>query len=86
MHRIAAEAAHAAGITKRVGPHTLRHSFATHLLEDGVDIRIIQVLLGHAQLTTTSLYTRVATRTVKSVVSPLDRLAMFPNAQGAPDG
>ncbi len=86
VHRIAAEAAHAAGITKQVGPHTLRHSFATHLLEDGVDIRIIQVLLGHAQLTTTALYTRVATRTVKSVISPLDRLAMFPGKQGAPDG
>lgn len=86
VHRIAAEAAHAAGITKRVGPHTLRHSFATHLLEDGVDIRIIQVLLGHAQLTTTSLYTRVATRTVKNVISPLDRLSMFPGSQAAPDG
>lgn len=86
VHRIAVEAAHAAGITKRVGPHTLRHSFATHLLEDGVDIRIIQVLLGHAQLTTTSLYTRVATRTVKNVISPLDRLAMFPGSQAAPDG
>lgn len=86
VYRIAAEAAHAAGITKRVGPHTLRHSFATHLLEDGVDIRIIQVLLGHAQLTTTALYTRVATRTVRNVISPLDKLAMFPNAQGAPDG
>ena len=86
VHRIAAEAAHAAGITKRVGPHTLRHSFATHLLEDGVDIRIIQVLLGHAQLQTTTLYTRVATRTVRNVVSPLDRLSMFPGAQGAPDG
>ena len=86
VHRIAAEAAHAAGVTKRVGPHTLRHSFATHLLEDGVDIRIIQVLLGHAQLSTTSLYTRVATRTVKNVISPLDRLAMFPGSQGAPDG
>jgi site-specific recombinase XerD len=86
VHRIAAEAAHAAGITKRVGPHTLRHSFATHLLEDGVDIRIIQVLLGHTQLATTSLYTRVATRTVKNVISPLDRLAMFPGSQAAPDG
>ena len=86
VHRIAAEAAHAAGITKRVGPHTLRHSFATHLLEDGVDIRIIQVLLGHAQLTTTSLYTRVATRTVKNVVSPLDRLGMLPGSQAAPAG
>ena len=86
VYRIAAEAARAAGITKRVGPHTLRHSFATHLLEDGVDIRIIQVLLGHAQLTTTALYTRVATRTVRNVISPLDKLAMFPNAQGAPDG
>lgn len=86
VHRIAAEAAHAAGITKRVGPHTLRHSFATHLLEDGVDIRIIQVLLGHAQLTTTSLYTRVATRTVKAVVSPLDRLGMLPSSQASPPG
>jgi integrase/recombinase XerD len=86
VHRIAAEAAHAAGITKRIGPHTLRHSFATHLLEDGVDIRIIQVLLGHAQLQTTTLYTRVATRTVKNVVSLLDRLAMFPGSQAAPDG
>ena len=85
VHRIAAEAAHAAGITKRVGPHTLRHSFATHLLEDGVDIRIIQVLLGHAQLQTTTLYTRVATRTVKNVISPLDRLAMIPRPQAAPD-
>ena len=86
VHRIAAEAAHMAGITKRVGPHTLRHSFATHLLEDGVDIRIIQVLLGHAQLQTTTLYTRVATRTVKNVISPLDRLSMFPGSQAAPDG
>jgi len=86
VHRIAAEAAHAAGIAKRVGPHTLRHSFATHLLEDGVDIRIIQVLLGHAQLTTTTLYTRVATRTVRNVISPLDRLGMIPRSQAAPDG
>jgi integrase/recombinase XerD len=86
VHRIAAEAAHAAGITKRVGPHTLRHSFATHLLEDGVDIRIIQALLGHAKLDTTALYTRVATRTVKNVISPLDRLSMLPGSQAVPDG
>ena len=86
VHRIAAEAARMAGITKRVGPHTLRHSFATHLLEDGVDVRIIQTLLGHAKLETTALYTRVATRTVKNVISPLDRLSMFPAVETAPDG
>ncbi len=85
LHRIVVEAAMAAGITKRVGPHTLRHSFATHLLEDGVDVRIIQALLGHSKLETTALYTRVATKTVKAVVSPLDRLAMLPGPQEAPD-
>jgi integrase len=76
----------AAGITKRVGPHTLRHSFATHLLEDGIDVRIIQALLGHAKLETTAFYTRVATRTVKNVVSPLDRLGLFPSPEVPPDG
>jgi integrase/recombinase XerD len=77
LHRVVVEAAQAAEISKRVGPHTLRHSFATHLLEDGVDIRVIQVLLGHAKLENTAFYTKVATRTVRAVTSPLDKLGMF---------
>jgi len=86
LHRIVVEAARAADITRRVGPHTLRHSFATHLLEDGTDVRVIQVLLGHAKLNTTALYAKVATRTVRSVVSPLDRLGLFIPAETTPDG
>ena len=85
LHRIVVEAAHAAGIAKRVGPHTLRHSFATHLLEDGVDIRVIQALLGHAKLENTAFYTKVATRTVRTVTSPLDKLAMV-RAEGVVPG
>src|SRR5579863_9466883 len=65
-----------AGIAKRVSPHTLRHSFAAHLLEQGVDIRVIQVLLGHAKLETTALYTRVAVNTVRDIKSPLERLGV----------
>ena len=74
LNRIVHAAAHTARIRKRVTPHTLRHSFATHLLEQKVDIRVIQTLLGHARLDTTALYTQVASTTIRSVTSPLDRL------------
>lgn len=76
--------AHMAEIAKRVTPHTLRHSFATHLLEQNIDIRVIQVLLGHAKLETTSLYTRVATNTIRTVMSPLDRLTPLRAGRGEP--
>ncbi len=85
LYRVVVEAAQAAEITRRVGPHTLRHSFATHLLEDGVDIRIIQALLGHAKLENTALYTKVATRTVRAVTSPLDRLGIVVPTEAPPD-
>jgi len=86
LHRIVVQAAEAADIAKRVGPHTLRHSFATHLLEDGVDIRVIQALLGHAKLDTTAFYTKVATKTMRAVTSPLDKLALLPPQGAPPDG
>lgn len=74
LHAACRSAAKAAGLTKKVSVHTLRHSFATHLLESGTDIRIIQVLLGHANLSTTARYTHVATTTIARTRSPLDRL------------
>jgi site-specific recombinase XerD len=69
---MAAESAH---IDKRVSMHTLRHSFATHLLEQKVDIRVIQVLLGHKKLETTAMYAQVATDVLREVVSPLEQLS-----------
>jgi integrase/recombinase XerD len=81
INRAVHEAAEAAGIKKRVSPHTLRHSFATHLLEQDVDIRVIQVLLGHSKLDTTALYARVATKTIRSVTSPLEHLALLMEGQ-----
>ncbi|TCK32887.1 site-specific recombinase XerD [Paraburkholderia sp. BL8N3] len=74
LNRAVHAAAEAAQIHKRVTPHTLRHSFATHLLEQRVDIRVIQVLLGHKQLETTALYAQVATDLLRKVISPLERL------------
>src|SRR5208283_4794489 len=75
LSRLFHEAADAAGIKKSVTLHALRHSFATHLLERGTDIRIIQALLGHDKLDTTARYTRVATGMIAAIVSPLDMLS-----------
>ena len=75
LNRLFHEAADGAGIRKRVCLHTLRHSFATHLMERGTDIRIIQALLGHDKLDTTARYTRVATGMIARIESPLDLLS-----------
>jgi len=74
LNRLFHETADAAGIKKVVTLHALRHSFATHLLERGTDIRIIQALLGHDKLDTTARYTRVATGMISAIESPLDLL------------
>jgi site-specific recombinase XerD len=76
LHAACRSACTAADLDKRVTVHTLRHSFATHLLESGTDIRIIQALLGHSKLQTTARYTQVATTTICRTPSPLDRLRL----------
>ena len=75
VQRAFRNAADAAGLDDNVTVHTLRHSFATHLLEANTDVRVIQVLLGHAKLTTTARYTHVATKTIRDTVSPYEMLA-----------
>ena len=72
VQKVVSQAASKTGISKKVSAHTLRHSFATHLLENGTDIRYIQELLGHAKLQTTQIYTHVARSNLESLVSPLD--------------
>jgi len=84
LNRACHAAAHMAEINKRVSLHTLRHSFATHLLEQNIDIRVIQVLLGHSKVETTSLYTHIATNTIRAVTSPLERLSLKPRKDEPP--
>ena len=76
LNRACHAASQMAEINKRVSLHILRHSFATHLLEQKVDVRIVQVLLGHSKLETTALYTHVATKTISEVMSPLEHIAL----------
>jgi len=73
------EAAERAGITKPVHPHTLRHCFATHLLEDGADLRTIQILLGHRDLEETTIYLHLSQKHLGETTSPLDALSLSPS-------
>jgi site-specific recombinase XerD len=84
VQKVTAEARKRAGITKHVTPHILRHSFATHLLENGTDVRLIQELLGHASVRTTEIYTHVSRRHLGRIRSPLDDPPVFPVSPVAP--
>ena len=72
IQKIIENAAIKAGISKSITPHTLRHSFATHLLENGTDIRYILDLLGHSDISTTLIYTKVSNKNIRGIKSPLD--------------
>jgi site-specific recombinase XerD len=79
------EAASRAGITRKIGPHTFRHSFATELLEAGTDLRTIQLLMGHSRLEDTTLYLHLSRRHLKMTMNPLDQLrAQNPPQRRAP--
>jgi site-specific recombinase XerD len=84
LNRACHAAADEAGIEKRVSLHTLRHSFATHLLEQKTDVRVIQALLGHKKLDTTARYTRVALETIRQVISPLEYLTRSDSEKAPP--
>jgi site-specific recombinase XerD len=86
IYIICENAAKAAGLKKTFNPHILRHSYATHLLEAGTDLRVIQLLLGHADLQTTARYLHVSKRTLSAIVSPLDNLQVIEVVQSDGDG
>jgi site-specific recombinase XerD len=78
IRHLCAQAGRRAGIERPVHPHVFRHSFATHLLDQGTDLRTIQVLLGHADIRTTARYLRVSLQRLQAVTSPLDALTVQP--------